>query len=118
MRFSLSLILLILLFSSCKDEIDLSSSACGSSDPINDVSWLAAIVSDMEANKSRSMVSLYSYKKEKVFLVSICYQCPDAITAAYDCDQNLICVFGGFAGQNTCPDFEDEAIFIETLYEK
>lgn len=84
---------------------------CGSDNPIEEIPWLKEIKQDLEMSEKPSgfQIIRYKYKGEFVFYVDACYGCPDDLKTVYDCDGNIICEFGGFAGINTCPDFEAEA---------
>jgi uncharacterized protein DUF6970 len=110
------------LMLSCGEKVDLTSNACGAEDPASEIKWIAEIITQFEAefegSQGSSSIELYSYMGQKVFLVSHCITCSDRLIIAYDCEQNEVCKFGGFAGFNTCPDFLEKAIFIETIYEK
>ena len=71
--------------------------------------WVRELRSSFEKDNAHAMIVEYSYKGKTVYLVSSCYQCPDAIDAVYDKDKNKLCEFGGIDGRNTCPDFAQQA---------
>jgi len=102
---------------SCNDE-DKISDVCNVDDPATDVEWIRELINSLEANENHSQIILYQYKFKTAFLVDPCHQCPDALAVVYDCDHNVICEFGGIAGLNTCPDFSNRAVYIDTLFSK
>jgi len=104
------------LLLSCKEKTDLTSNACGTEDPASEIEWISKIVAEFEANQTLSFIELYSYEGQKIFLIAHCVICSDGLTVACDCDQNTVCKFGGIAGFNTCPDFEEKAIFIKDIF--
>lgn len=112
-------LMFILLLLSCEKEADLTPSACGTEDPASEIEWVSETIAYFESSERSSFIELYSYKKRKVFLINDCTRrCRDWFTIAYNCDQKEICTFGGFGGFNTCPDFFDDAILIETIFRK
>lgn len=101
---------LISLHSSCeKDKNDNKETICGTTDPLEELDWLKNIVSELE-DGPLTEIYLYDYKEEKVFLINKCVNCPDGLVEVYNCDSNVICIFGGFTGMNTCPDFDSLAV--------
>ncbi len=71
--------------------------------------WLAEIISSTEQNGNKGEVIQYQYKGETVFLIDICISCADDMAVVYNCAGETRCQFGGIAGFNTCPDFENKA---------
>ncbi|MEJ2006471.1 MAG: hypothetical protein P8X57_16270 [Cyclobacteriaceae bacterium] len=106
-------ILLLSALLSCDN--DLESKVCGKNHPAEEIPWLNSLISEMESSDPSGTIDLYRYKGQYVFLITHCSNCTDALTLALDCEQNEICKFGGFAGFNICPDFEDKAQFIEKI---
>ena len=69
--------------------------------------WLEEKVKELEKTDLSYEVYSYTYKGEPVFLINPCTRnCADMITNVYNCQGEVICSFGGFAGMNTCPDFD------------
>ncbi len=102
--------LLILLFSCTSNGIN-DNYDCGSDDPLEDIPWLKEKkeVLSMSAQYNGFQIIRYKYNGEFVFYIDECYGCIDDIKSVYNCDGDIICEFGGFAGLNTCPDFDEEA---------
>ena len=102
------LILLCAIFA-CDPEPDLKD--C-SENPTENIKWLKELI-EKENNTTDSNgleIVQYNYKDQTVFLVEDCIKnCSDGLAIVYDCEQNVLCEFGGIAGLNTCPDFEDNA---------
>lgn len=71
--------------------------------------WVKQTISNFEKDNARAQIIQYSYNDKTVYLVSNCYHCPDAMDIVYDKDNNKVCEFGGIAGRNTCPDFDQKA---------
>jgi hypothetical protein len=111
LRFVLIVSLLIFSFNSCeKDKNDNKKIICGTINPIEELEWLKNLIGELESGHNKSEIYLYEYKEEKVFFIDKCINCPDGIAEVYDCDSNVICVFGGYMGINTCPDFDSLAV--------
>jgi hypothetical protein len=75
----------------------------------SDVSWLRAIIESAQEGPHKAEVIRYSYNGETVYLINTCKDCADTMDQVYNCSGQVICQFGGIAGLNTCPDFEDKA---------
>lgn len=71
--------------------------------------WLAAIISNAEQSGNKGKVIQYQYNDETVFSINTCIDCADTMTVVFNCAGETKCQFGGIAGLNTCPDFEDKA---------
>ena len=71
--------------------------------------WVKEMMSSFEKENAHAEILQYTYNGKTVFMVSMCYQCPDAIDAVYDENNNVLCQFGGIDGRNTCPDFDQKA---------
>lgn len=78
--------------------------------------WLSELIKSGPAS-NKSIIIQYKYTGQAVFSVNMCLDCADAMTVVYDCDQNVVCQFGGIAGLNTCPDFEQNATRIRVIWE-
>ena len=113
------LLFLILTVLNCKEDEAVIASTCGVDNPLNDIEWLKEIRLNFEisASLSKKKIIQYDYKNQTVFLIDGCVQCPDFITVVYNCDQEVLCEFGGIDGRNTCPDFENEAKNETVLWE-
>ena len=101
--------LIFLHFSCEKDENDNQETVCGTTNPLQEIEWLKNLINELE-NAPTTEIYIYTYKGEKVFAVTTCAICPDGVTQVHDCDSNIICVFGGYAGMNICPDFDTLAV--------
>lgn len=64
----------------------------------------------------KSSITQYTYNSEIVFEIIICNQIADGQTFVYNCAGEVVCVFGGIAGVNTCPDFAKTATDKIILY--
>ncbi len=71
--------------------------------------WLKTIIANAKESGNKGEVIQYQYHGEKVFSINTCVGCADAMTVVLDCAGETKCQFGGIAGFNTCPDFEDKA---------
>jgi hypothetical protein len=102
---------LLICLTSCNSNEANDNYDCSSDDPTEDIPWLKEIkmTLSMSQQYNGSQIIRYKYKGEFVFYIDGCYGCIDDIKSVYDCDGNIICEFGGYAGLNTCPDFEAEA---------
>ena len=67
------------------------------------------LISSFEKENVHAQILEYTYNEKKVYMISSCYQCPDAIDAVYDKENKRLCEFGGIDGRNTCPDFDQKA---------
>lgn len=108
---------------SCKEETDLVENnevktTCDLDNPLENIPWLTEIRDgfDMQANPLPKKITQYFYQGECVFLVDGCVGCQDNLTVVYNVDEEVICEFGGVAGVNTCPNFQDEATDETVLY--
>ena len=84
---------------------------CNVDNPLEDLKWLKDIKHSIQLSMSPAGTQIiqYTYKGEYVFWVDMCYQCADGLISVYNCQGEVICVFGGIDGRNTCADFETEA---------
>jgi len=110
---------LLVLSSSCTNDDDNIKNSCGVDNVLEDLAWLKEIKFAFEASTSaiKKTIIQYTYNNETVFLINDCVNCADVLTKVYNCKKELICEFGGIAGLNTCPDFEDNATNKIILYE-
>lgn len=109
-------ILLVTFALSCGKEEKIE--ICNTDKPLEQISWLKSIVQSIMDNGSPSEVVVFVYKGNDVILINPCMGCADGLTTVYDCNGNEICKFGGIAGFNTCPDFDQTAIEKTVLYRK
>ena len=72
-------------------------------------SWVKDLISSFEKENAHAQIKEYNYNGRPVYLISNCYLCPDAMDIVYDKENNKVCEFGGIAGRNTCPDFDQKA---------
>lgn len=112
--------LLFFLFISCSDKSQDLNKTCSYNDPLEDVDWLKETVKNLKQlnDSPGAEIIQYVYQDQCVFLIDDCFNCADKLVRVYDYDQNLICEFGGFAGLNTCPDFDKEATDRQVLFER
>ena len=123
MKIKILYLITILLgtFFACDPEPDLKD--C-SDNPTENVGWLKELIkkeNDSTYNDSINSNGLeiiqYYYKDQTVFYIRDCIKnCNDALDIVYDCEKNVLCEFGGIAGVNTCPDFEEKAISKKILF--
>lgn len=119
-RFKYLFPIVIFLFSCSKSDNSIVYT-CGTSDPIYSISWLNKIRKDFEETPQSSFkrqIVYYRYKEQDVFKISGLQQSVDSPIYLYDCDQNIICTFGGILNNAPCPDFYSEATNERVLYEK
>ena len=120
-----TIIFLLVFISACNKENNSPEAQetvmCEFENPLEDILWLKTIVESFESENGidwRNVIIQYSYKGQDVFLIAPCFQCPDAPTTVFDCEQNLLCELGGIRGTNTCPDFDKNATNEKILYNK
>ena len=103
----------------CGDQSQDLNSTCSIKDPINEIEWLKEIVTNLDKRASAPAAEIiqYVYQDKCVIMINDCFNCADNLIRVYDYEQNIICEFGGFAGLNTCVDFEKEATDRQVLYE-
>ncbi len=104
---------LIAVFSSCKKE-DIYPQVCVNEETSGN--WLEDKIKDYKRGDQKVEIHQATYQGQNVFMVNDCVGCADAMTNVYDCYGEVICQFGGIAGLNTCPDFDDTAIDIKLVY--
>lgn len=79
--------------------------------------WLQEIIDNTEQSGQKGEVIRYYYHGQRVYYVNTCIDCADSMAQVYTCSGNVICQFGGIAGLNTCPDFEDTATHKKVLWQ-
>ncbi|WP_299666919.1 hypothetical protein [uncultured Polaribacter sp.] len=107
----------IFTFSFC-DESKTIATVCNVENPLEDFAFLKEAKNSIDVIDcgGKSSITQYTYNSEIVFEVNICDQIADGQTIVYNCSGETVCIFGGIAGQNTCPDFEDNATNKILLY--
>lgn len=108
----------LFILQGCNKDIIRAKSFCDVTDPVHDLPWLQTIVDDQANNKySKMTVTKYEYLQEEGFLVDSCVNCPDSVSIFYNCGGHKICEFDGENGSNNCPDFLDNAIRKEIVFQ-
>jgi hypothetical protein len=109
-------LIILLLFLSCEENdtntiCDKVVIVCNTQNPLEDLDFLKDAKDNIDRIDcgDRSSIMQYTYKSETVFEVNICSQIADAETLIYNCSGEVVCMFGGISGENTCPDFKKEA---------
>ena len=105
---------------SCEDNLETSSDqVCNVENPLEDLPWLKDMVQAIQLSMrpTGSQIIQYTYQGDYVFWVDMCYQCADGLIVVYNCAGEVICLFGGIDGRNTCPDFETEATDSTNLFQ-
>ena len=108
------------MFWTCDKVDNTNNEICIIQDPINEIIWLDSLTAIFEQMNESSGAEIiqYEYKGQCVFYVDDCENCIDKLIKVYDLDQNVLCEFGGIAGLNTCPDFDQVATDSKLLYKK
>ncbi|MFK8059172.1 MAG: hypothetical protein AB8B78_03680 [Polaribacter sp.] len=113
------LILIFTIFSlfACDDK-NMIPLVCDVENPLENLTFLKEAKNNIDRIDcgGKSTITQYTYKNETVFEINICDQIADGQTLVYNCSGKIICVFGGIAGQNTCPDFEKERTNKKIVY--
>jgi hypothetical protein len=107
-----------MFLTSCPSDFNFDTT-CNVDIPLEDLVWLKEIKNSFEQSSSASKKQIvqYNFNNETVFLIDGCVNCADNLTTLYNCEGEVICEFGGIAGLNTCPNFENEAIDRNILWE-
>lgn len=117
-RLQLSLFTIIIIFSTasqcCDDSFPEGRQICKNGET---PTWIAGIISSIQESGHKGEIIQYQYKGKPVFWINRCLNCTDAIVQVYDCQQNEICLFGGIAGSDTCPDFSQKATNKKVVWE-
>ena len=100
-----------LLLTACIKNLESYENSCSANEPLNELVWLNNIktIFEQSTDASKKQIIQYTYKNETVFMIDACYNCPDNLLTLYSCSGEKICEFGGIAGVNTCPNFNEEA---------
>jgi hypothetical protein len=102
----LLIIFLALLFSCEKNE-------CAT---ICTPTWIEGVTKTIIDNKYKGEIVKYRFQNQEVYLIRGCIECADYIDEVRNCEGKTICESGGIAGINTCPNFDKEAVKIETVW--
>ncbi|WP_299714358.1 hypothetical protein [uncultured Tenacibaculum sp.] len=110
-----SLIISLSLFACSKQEYHTDKYAIN---PLENLEWLKQKKENFERlmNSVKVEILLFKYLEERVYVINDCVNCTDALTKVYNERGEVICEFGGIAGVNTCPDFQDNAQFLGVLW--
>ena len=104
---------IILCSLSCKDSKEETPTPpfCNTETPLENIAWLKEIHHAFQVSLSPAgnQIIQYEYKEECVFLIDNCHNCPDGLITVYNEAKEVVCLFGGFAGVDTCPDFQETA---------
>ena len=78
--------------------------------------WLQEIMIAASKGTSKAEVIRYQYNSQTVYYINTCIDCADSMGQVYTCSGEVICQFGGIAGFNTCPDFENAAMHKKVIW--
>ncbi len=112
----LAFILILCTASQCHEDSVSSGEQTSECTKGNIPTWIDEVIADTEQNGSRGEIIRYKYKGQLVYFINTCVGCPDFMSVVYNCQQNELCKFGGFAGFNTCPDFNQKATDKEVIW--
>lgn len=100
------------------DDMETIILVCNVENPTEEILWLKEMITafDLSASATQKKISLYQYNGNDVFLVEGCVGCVDGYSWLLNCTNEMICEFGSIAGLDTCPDFGENATFVEVLY--
>lgn len=107
MKHLLLLLALVTLFSCEEDQNELPNIDNCSTNPLETVDWLKTLIQNESPNGLE--ITQYTFQDQTAFLIDNCINCADNLTTLMSCQQDTLCQFGGIAGINTCPDFENDA---------
>ena len=101
--------------SSCEES---KINSCGTSSPLEDLSWLKEKVENIEKSNSAASAEIiqYFYHNATVFWNDTCVGCADGLATVHNCEGEITCKVGGIDGRNTCPDFQEHATDKSFLY--
>lgn len=118
MKIKILIVNVLYLFISCNDNQEVFSNTCKTNSPLIELSWLKEIKDNIDRIDCAGISSItqYTYNTKTVFEVNICSNITDGQTTVYNCEGEIICLFGGITGENTCPDFYDTATNKIILY--
>ncbi|MEQ8474448.1 MAG: hypothetical protein RIC35_24840 [Marinoscillum sp.] len=86
--------------------------------PFTTYEWLGEMRDQLNDSGNQSSITQYLYKGECVYLVAACEDCADGMSTVYDTNGENICLFGGIAGFNSCPDFSEQATNAKVIFKK
>ena len=89
--------------------VGISAFQCEDEQACSNTVWLQPIIENAQQNSSKAEVISYQYNLQTVYYINTCIDCADSMAEVYSCSGEVICQFGGIAGFNTCPDFEEKA---------
>lgn len=81
-------------------------------DPCAHPQWVQKQIDFYEmqvGDPTAKLIVRYRYQGQYVFYFDNCHSCADAMQLVMNCKRDTICMFGGIAGINTCPDFYHRA---------
>lgn len=90
---------------------------CEVDNPLEDIPWLKERVDAMISNNIKAYVYRCIYNNQPGFLINDCVSCRDGIAFFASCDGILVCRFGGFTGEVSCPDFNEKLTLKELIFE-
>lgn len=117
MRFSLSLLVLVLVFSNFQCQPNQPTPSEEQSAQCPNILWLQPYLDAFKNNPAvKSEIIRYQYNGETVYYIDSCKGCPDSMAIVYNCSGEVVCQFGGIAGFNTCPDFAETATHKKVIW--
>lgn len=110
-------IIIYLYFTGCEQEGP--DTVCGLVDPANQLNWLSKLITESEKDISGNIIRIshYRFEEENVFLAEQNPAIRDKLDLVFDCTGDIICQFGGIAGLNTCPEFDEDAEEVQAIWE-
>ncbi|HCX22391.1 MAG: hypothetical protein CMB80_22390 [Flammeovirgaceae bacterium] len=103
----------VIVVSSCKEE---SEGVC-TSEPFEAYEWLSDIRTNLDNSETVTSITQYVYNDNCVYEVNYGAYV-DALVIVYNEQGEEICKFGGIAGFNTCPDFDEKATNEKVIFQK
>ncbi|MDC1162393.1 DUF4377 domain-containing protein, partial [Tenacibaculum sp.] len=118
-RSSIKTSLIKILSKNKKDSQGLTILCNNITNPLENLLWLKELKTSFEISNSavKRKIIQYTYKKNTVFFINECVDCPDNLIRVYNCKKENVCDFGGISGINTCPDFQKESTNKTILWE-
>jgi len=112
MKLNYVLLLVSMLLLSCTENEETTSQNC-TENPLENIDWLSELVrNEALINRVGSIrITQYTFNNQIAFLIDDCIGegCITNQATLFDCDQNILCEFGGIDQATTCPNFETEA---------
>ena len=117
MEFCFYIFCLLALVSCTDNKAEINT--CNLNNPLEELAFLKDAKDNIDQIDCGGVSSIiqYTFNSAFVFEVNICSQIGDAQTLVYDCAGEIVCTFGGIAGVNTCPDFNENATNKMILWE-